>query len=325
MTVEYQPAWLTWVGSTATCLKALGIECDVVDVAGISGYAFQISVHSLLCPSGPTCFNWSTLIPGITTMGRSTLVYSAAESHHQANKNERTVAACRSMFNFISGEIKAGRPCVLWGTYVPEFGVVVGIEGDNYIVKSFKECLKEEQPPIPFDGIEAPGGLYALAFPAESKTEDEIWTDFYAVTNAVDQLTSPGYLKEYGHGLESYEIWIKALKKNKVQAFGNAYNAHCYWEGRCVAGEFLSRVAKRREKVAKQLNKAAEHYTKAKQAMKRMTEIFPFPPKEETIEEDARKEGIELLKDTKKAEKKALKAMTESLEVDWGAREECKE
>lgn len=35
--VTYQPAWLTWVASTTTCLKTLGVECDQVDVAGALG------------------------------------------------------------------------------------------------------------------------------------------------------------------------------------------------------------------------------------------------------------------------------------------------
>jgi hypothetical protein len=38
----YRPAWLTWVASATTCLNALGIECDRVDVAGFSGYAFHL-------------------------------------------------------------------------------------------------------------------------------------------------------------------------------------------------------------------------------------------------------------------------------------------
>ena len=46
--VEYQPAWLTWVAAATTCLKALGVECDTVDVAGFSGYAFCMSVHKNL-------------------------------------------------------------------------------------------------------------------------------------------------------------------------------------------------------------------------------------------------------------------------------------
>lgn len=46
--VTYQPAWLTWIASVTTCLKALGVECDTTDVAGFSGYAFTMSVHAEL-------------------------------------------------------------------------------------------------------------------------------------------------------------------------------------------------------------------------------------------------------------------------------------
>jgi len=46
--VEYQPAWLTWLAATSTCLKALGVEHDMADLAGHSGYAFCLSVHEVL-------------------------------------------------------------------------------------------------------------------------------------------------------------------------------------------------------------------------------------------------------------------------------------
>ena len=47
MDVEWQPAWITWVAATTTCLNALGVECDKTDVAGYSGYAFVMSVHEV--------------------------------------------------------------------------------------------------------------------------------------------------------------------------------------------------------------------------------------------------------------------------------------
>ncbi len=31
MEIEYQPAWLSWVGSTTMCLNALGVECDLAE------------------------------------------------------------------------------------------------------------------------------------------------------------------------------------------------------------------------------------------------------------------------------------------------------
>ena len=77
--VTYQKAWLTWVASTTTCLRTLGVDCDTVDVAGTTGYAFVMSVHEQLCPSGPTVFDWGMLEHGVHLLGRSTLVFGQGE------------------------------------------------------------------------------------------------------------------------------------------------------------------------------------------------------------------------------------------------------
>jgi len=81
MDVQLQPAWLTWVSATTTCLKALGTDCDTVDVAGMTGYAFVLSVHKELCPSGPTVFDWCSLLAGVQLLGRTTLNFTSGDCH----------------------------------------------------------------------------------------------------------------------------------------------------------------------------------------------------------------------------------------------------
>lgn len=75
MDVNYRPAWLTRVASTTTCLQALGAECDQVEVAGFSGYAFHPGVHEELCPSGLTVLDWSRLSRGVHALGRATIEF----------------------------------------------------------------------------------------------------------------------------------------------------------------------------------------------------------------------------------------------------------
>src|SRR3954470_13156889 len=78
---QFPCCWLTWVGATAGCLNALGIDCDLADVAGHTGYAFGMRIHRDLCPSGPTAFQWGSLLPGVQRLGRSTLCFHAIERH----------------------------------------------------------------------------------------------------------------------------------------------------------------------------------------------------------------------------------------------------
>ena len=189
MEVEYQPAWLTWVASTTTCLRALGIECDRADVAGFSGYAFHVGVHEEVCPSGPTALDWSRLSRGVHSLGRATIEFRSPSCEASDSAREDS---CRAAFELVRSELLVGRPCVLWGTYLPEFGVVVGIEGDAYRVKSFKEILQQEQPAIPYSETEPPGGIYALGFPARAEY-GELRRDLEAILEALRQWRRPPY------------------------------------------------------------------------------------------------------------------------------------
>ncbi|MCX6646817.1 MAG: hypothetical protein NTY09_10770 [bacterium] len=220
MEVKYQPAWLTWVASVTTCLNALGHDVDCADVAAASGYAFMISVHKTLCPSGPTVFDWGGLINGINMLGRSTVVFTSADCHIGEAICDRTREHARQVYELVEREIKAGRPCVLWGTYVPEFGVAVGVDDGKYIVKSFRECHNEDQPPIPYDDVQAPGGPYMMGFPSPTKSISDCQLDKFVLAKAVNLLLAPNTDKHYSFGLEGYDAWIDAIKENKADKFG---------------------------------------------------------------------------------------------------------
>ena len=315
MKVEYQPAWLTWVASTTTCLRALGSDCDLADVAGASGYAFHLCVHEEVCPSGPTVFNWSDLEGGVQYLGRSTLAFHGYECHGEGHADDRTRAHCREAFEIARREIEAGRPCVMWGAYVPEFAVAVGVENDSYLVSSFKQCVGEDQPPIACEEVDAPGGPYVLAFPTPTAKSPPSG-DHHAVVNALKFLRRPVW-GPYRYGVAAYDAWIAALDSGKAHPFGNAYNAQCYAEGRALARDFLRRVAGRNAAVAGALDRAVAAYAGAADALKRFAGLFPFPPGEQMNDAGTRAEGVEALKQAKAEEARAVEALAEAAEGEW--------
>ena len=102
--VQYHPAWLTWVASTTTCFRAVGIECDQADVAGFSGYAFHVCVHEALCPSAPTTLDWAQLSRGAHALGRATVEFRAP--HGEASGAARD-EACRGAYELVRRELLA--------------------------------------------------------------------------------------------------------------------------------------------------------------------------------------------------------------------------
>lgn len=323
MDVTYHSAWLTWVASTTTCLKALGVPCDLADVAGMSGYAFMLAVHQELCASGPTMHNWGLLEGGVCLLGRSVVSYKAWDCHTPEVASDATRAHCRVAYDLVEHEIRAGRPCVLWGAYVPEFGVVVGVEDGHYLVKTCFGAIGRPEPPIPWDGVNAPGGPYVLALPTPtSQSWKPQQADRYAVGLALQLLHAQSPQREYSYGLEAYGRWIEALQANRATPFGNSYNAQCYHEGRVFARDFLLRVSARNPQVGA-LARAAEAYTQAAQAMAGVARLFPFPYEAEAIPEADRHAAEEHLSAACAAETQAAAALAEAVQADWPAQVEA--
>jgi hypothetical protein len=316
MKVEYAPSWITWVAATTTCLRALGVECDQTDVAGFSGYAFHLCVNPTLCPSGPTMLSWDALSQGVRYLGRTAKLYYGGQCHCEGFKTDLTREHCSTAFELAKSEISAGRPCVMWGAYVPEFAAAVGYQGDSYIVKSFRECMNQDQPPIPFDEIDAPGGAYLLSFPNATNLSP-LHADKYAASRAVEMWHTPG--RTYAYGEAAYDSWIEALEARRADAGGNSYSAACYAEGRRFARDFYGRLAMRHAFADEKMELASRRYGHAADAMDEVAKLFPFSGAfGKPVDDDAAiKQAIPLLRDAQEAESQAVIHLTQILEMDW--------
>ncbi len=305
MQVRYHPAWLTWVASTTGCLNALGVECDTVDVAGYSGYAFLMAVHEELCPSGPTSFDWGMLEWGPRLLGRGVVSFKGVQCGGGPED-------FRAAYELVKREIEAGRPVVLWGAYLPEFAIAVGVKDGTYEVRSFKPFAGEDEPPIPFDKLEAPGGVYVLGFPSAAECS-RAEADRQAVYHAVRMIGAPPENPLYASGLAAYDQWIGALEADRAMPFGNSYNAQCWAEAKRFAAEFLRRLAARNEAVAGPLGKAAAAYGEAAAEMAKVAGLFPFPDPEEKVKDaEVRGKAIESLRGARSAEARAMAALREA-------------
>jgi hypothetical protein len=312
MKVDFAGTWLSWVGATTGCLSALGVACDTVDVIGHSGYAFQLTIHKALCPSGPTSFDWSTLQPGVWRLGRSTAAFHAPEGHEKGNRSDRTTAHCRAAFEIARREVEAGRPCVVWGAYMPEFAIAIGITDDDaYEIESFKRMMNEPQPPVKFDEVEAAGGPYVLAFPTPTSIP-RAQADRDSVADAAGALARGDVRDGYGHGSAAYDAWIGALKGNTAEPFGNAYNAQCWADARQLAARFVDRLAGRNAAAADPLARAHGALVRAADALKVLAQRFPFPGQPDQLTQANRDAAVEALRAAQAADADAAAALAEA-------------
>jgi hypothetical protein len=316
LNAQYPCCWLSWVGAARGCLNALGVACDNVDVAGQSGYAFRIQIHDQLCPSGPTMLPWDSLPIGVRRLGRSTLVYTGSECHAGEWKNERTRRHCAEAFELVRREIDAGRPCVIWGAYIPEAAVCIGYEGDHYLVDSCRRHTGQQQPPIRFDELDAPGGLYVLAFPTETRMPQES-ADREAIWDAVNAMSWQMYEgDDWSAGAAAYDRWARSLVERKdVIPFGNAYNAQCWAEARQCAERYVERVAARTLHVPL-LREAQRAFKRSADALEGVAKLFPFPGNVNDLSDANRRAAAEALRDAKVGDVAALAALQNAL-TDW--------
>jgi len=221
----------------------------------------------------------------------------------------------RAAYELVRREVEAGRPCVLWGAYVPEFAIAVGVEGNSYLVKSFKPLMGDPEPPIPLDQLQAPGGAYVLAFPASVEVA-RADADRQAVFHAREMLSYEVGDPHYANGLAAYDQWIAALGVGDLPAHGNSYNAQCWAEAKRCAHQFLARLAERNPVVSEPLGRAARAYGEAAEAMGAVAHLFPFPDSENKVADpEVRAKAVPALRAAKAAETRAASALAEAAEA----------
>lgn len=306
--VAYQSAWLTWVAATTTCLRSLGTTCDQTDVAGMSGYAFLLTIHEGLCPCGPTGMDWGLLMSGLPRLGRSPMVYWGGPCG--GTREHR-----RHCYEFVRREIEAGRPCVLWGAYAPEFSAVVGVADGAYQVHSFREAIGQPQPPVRYDELHTPGGVYALAFPTAAVVSRPA-ADRGAICHALQIMRRSGRLREMASGLDAYDQWTAGLAHTgHINISGNAYNAQCWAEARSFARDFVRRIAARDAVLAEPLEEAHEALSDSAAALWKVAQLFPFPGEPANHNDESRRQAASAMAQAKAADAKAIDALAKAAEV----------
>jgi DNA-binding HxlR family transcriptional regulator len=324
--VEYLPCWLSYTGAIAGSLRALGVDCDTIDVGGYSGYAFIINVaKGETCPSGPTALpleTWKQIHKGTESLGWTMEYFEYPQSYpaKEGNPTPQEIEIARKLFEKIKREIdEKERPVVLWGLVAPEYGIVRGYEANSYITSTFRSLNNQPEEPILFHDLRAPGCIDAFFFRDRVKVNNEE-ADKEALKRGVNFATAKVPINDnYVGGPAALDEWANVLEnvpEAKQNYMGNSYVGACVCEGRFMCAEFLRRLSKKYpEKQSKYLQEASKYYEKGGSLMKEFTQVFPFKFKGEMKLED-RKKGADLLRNVKRFEEKAIMLMKRAFE-EW--------
>lgn len=321
--IVYLPCWISYTGAMAGALRGLGVDCDVVDVGGYSGYAFIINtIKGEFCPSGPTAMHpetWEEMHKGTQDLGWALDHWYDPGSYPKDEESPKPeeIERAQKLFDLVRAEIEKGRPAVLWGLYIPEYGIVKGIKGKSYVASSYRSLIGLPEEPQPFFELRAPGCLDAIFFREEIEAGGVV-ADRRAVERGLR--FSRGLMpinERYVHGPEAWTEWADILENHpeKDLYHGNSYSAACWEEARVMAAEFLGRMADRHEGAyVRHLMEASDVYRELAGFLGEFVKIFPFGLDGEMSIED-RKRGAEILKRARPLDERAAAQLEKALEA----------
>jgi len=310
---EYQPCWLSYTGAMAGCLRSLGVMCDVVDVAGYSGYAFILNVSKgRTSPAGPTAFGeWGPIKEGTESLGFRLEHWFDERSYPErpGTPMPQEVERARKLFERVKTSVDRDRPVVVWGLYEPEYGIVNGYDGSSYLISTLHRLLGQKEDPIIYYDLNAPGCMDAYFF-GERMESDRRERSLAALERLVryakgDFKTVDGFIC----GPSALTEWADVLSSGRhdlIDYFGHSYISQCYAESKEMCVEFTKRLAKDgKGKWVEELLLASKEYAKASKLMTDLAKMFPLSMQGKVSEDDGRR-GAGLLRETRRFEEAAI-------------------
>ncbi len=315
----FDPSWVSFLGCFSGVLQSMGGPWDIVDLAGFSGYSFLINVaKNKLCPSGPTVFRasiWRKMVRSLENLGFQVESYFDEKTYPQGDElsteDKRRALKFR---NWVINQLKKTQnPVIVWGVPIPEFAVINGVKGKNYVCSTFRSSVGAHEDPVHFEQLQAPGGLlgYAITDPIREKWKRYgCRRDYESIQQAVSFTKHFKAVNGYVLGIEAYEEWARNLEylaESESDYHGNSYVGECLLEQKTNTIVFISRLLKRHSntKWRNSIQKAIEEYSHVVDLLKKFQKIFPFSLKG-TFSDINRKKGAAILRSILPYEESAI-------------------
>lgn len=204
---------------------------------GISGHAFLINIHDVICPSSPYCWNMEHALPLIENTGlkMTHLGFFSAESNSASRARiEKHICSfldagiCCSLINMENQIIKGYDKTGFFLTQ--PWDKTLEITPVRLSFRSWQEC-----------GQEIHMCFYTIE---KAKSTDRKKALIKSLEYAVDVWENPGRhaMKGYAIGPHAYENWIHAIPKHGA-THGNWWNAMVWSECRHMAAQYMAEIA----------------------------------------------------------------------------------
>ncbi len=303
--LRYQGRWVTDLACLKSCMDYLGKEVSDAWLYGASGHAFALNIHQELCPSGPTAWNKERIYELVQNVGCKVRTLSAFKGEKNFAEKQKNI------WELVKKAIDEGLPCYGWEMDIPEYYIINGYDDAGYLYSGCTQ--KHGNKPWNELGNSQIGVLQVhIVFPAEPA--DDKQTVKQSLQFALEHSKEPAkYLLNnlYNCGLDGYDLWIKALNRERVSRGGMAFNTQVWAECRQNAFAFMKEVKERINSDSKTLfDEAIQHLNVVAKEFSWLAESFEFNPNDfENLITDKKQlaEAAESLQKASEAEAKALK------------------
>lgn len=314
--MSHQGRWVSYMGTLVSCARYLDKDVQESWLWGGCGYAFSLTIHEELCPSGPymPVGHFDELLPGL---GIDLEQYSAspADETFAQQREEFFAAACKA--------IDAGHPVIGWSLDTIDWYPICGYdEKGNYVF------LWHDGKPRTFAhaelGDRAPGGMAILSVVNLKEPANDAEVVREALLFALGMAAGNYSKDDYQSGFAGYDTWIRALSNPAAPiqdgtCFGHSFNAACWSECRHHAVAFLEEANRRldQEELTPLLDEAARHYRVVADQFESLTKLFPCQPgdmepmKDRFNNADLRREAVRMLTDARSAELSGIQVIAE--------------
>ncbi len=302
--LRWQGRWVTDLACLKSCLDYLDINVSDAWLYGASGNAFALNIHEELCPSGPTAWKKERTYRLAENVGckiRTLSVFKGEEDFAEQQK---------SIWEQVKKAINDGLPCYGWELDIPEYYVINGYDGEDYL---YSGCTQEQGTKFWKELGDTEIGMLEVHIVSPAKAADDMRTVREALEFAIEHSKEPAKWvlnNIYKCGLDGYDQWTGALEKGSVSAGGTAFNSQVWGECRQNAYAFLKEAKERIDADGEGLfDEAIRCFEVVAQEFGRLQELFEFKPRDferEITDKELLNKASQSLQKARDAEAKAL-------------------
>jgi hypothetical protein len=303
--LKWQGRWVSDLACLKSCLDYLGINVSDGWLYGVSGNAFALNIHQELCPSGPTAWKKERVYELAENLGCKIRTLRAFKG--QKDFPERQKAAWEE----VKKAIDEGLPCYGWELDIPEYYVINGYDGEDYL---YSGCT-QEQGSKPWKELGDSGiGMLEIHIVSPAESADDEQAVRQGLEFAIEHTKEPGKYtinNLYKCGLDGYNQWIKALDNGRINAGGMEYNVQVWAECKQNASAFLKEAKERINSNGQTLfDEAIQCFEVVAQEFGRLQGLFVFNPNDydkQITDKERLGQASQSLQKAREAEARALK------------------